>query len=484
LVSGYLVFMFNSYTYKIIFLPLLIVVCFAFFFALSSPVSAYEDVVLKQEQYSAQLNIESIIQNFTPTSTLNVDYFEIYDQATSTVNIYFCKGYGGNGHAEYGCGTSTLMATFMNQLIGDGYTRLEFLSTQTFSNGQNYFFKINHPDEDGDDADLFTVGCKAGTNPYLGGEIYRWNTGPGPWESRPVDDLTFRLIGNSSEVDWTYDWFQLGESYPDVYMPIQQVCLLSDQWCNLEYWYNEQAIGADLYFIYDNGQEISPANSSTSTTITYQTGYMDSLYLASSTVNGIATTTEFCILYNTPGYGEVKECGMILIWVEDDYFPTMPSGFCEATTTEEICSGISTSTDWFGIDFGYAFECGGRRLIHWMVCPSEDSFEMLETTINQWETMFPYSVFSQITNAFIDSQATTTAFTINITTLTGIEGHDTELALLEEGMMLDTWGVVWEKVYALMEYVLYFFGFLAIMMILLGQGTFSYFRSKFKKHDN
>lgn len=296
-----------------------------------------------------------------------------------------------------------------------------------------------------------------------------------------TDDGTFfdNVITESGiEYDWTEDWFETDTNYPNVNMPIQQVCFTSDidNYCPLEFYYNDLSVGGDLYFIYDNGQSIRKSNSSTSTKIVYNSGFSDFLYLTSQSE---ATTTPFCIIYDINGYGQVNECGMNIQWVDSTYFPEMPQAFCSTTT--DPCSNISTSTTWLGIDFGYSMECSAKRLAQWSFCPSENSYKTLNRTINQWETMFPYSVISQITNSFINTNATTSAFTINITKLTGINGYDTELPLLEEGMMVSTWGILWEKIYSLMEAVLYFFGFMFILFVIILQHNVTSFVKKIRK---
>jgi hypothetical protein len=284
--------------------------------------------------------------------------------------------------------------------------------------------------------------------------------------------LPYFYVSEESIINWSYDWFTLDPDYPDFYMPIQQVCFIDsiDPYCNLEYWYNKEAIDSELYFIYDNGQVIRPYNSATSTTVEYASGLQSSLYLTSQSE---ATTTPFCLFLENSEYGDISQCGYNIEWIDSSYFPEMPDGFCSSTT--DPCSDIATTT------FGGEIECGFRRLGQWAICPSDESLEIFNNTINIWERIPPYSLISQITNAFLDSTATSVAFSINITSLTGIDGYNTNMPLLEEGMMTNTWGSLWEMVYSLMEKVLWFFGFLTMLFIFLGQGTFAIIKNKILK---
>lgn len=260
------------------------------------------------------------------------------------------------------------------------------------------------------------------------------------------------------DYDWSMNWIQISDSDPDFTFSVNNNCVIDHEFCRLQYWYNEEAVGGQLFFIYNNGQSKWPSNSATNTEIIWKDGLENYMLLEPQTES---TSTPFCIYMIHPD-GDVLQCGYNLYWVDSSYFEFE---FAEDyLCRSDVCDDLSTSTNWFGLDFGFSLECGGRRLIKYSICPSTSSVEVFQNTVNRWNNIFPYSVFAQMTTSFIDVTATTTSLTFNFTDLLSIEGFDFDLPVLYTGIMTDTWGELWTIIYRIQEWIVYIFGFIYLVM--------------------
>lgn len=60
---------------------------------------------------------------------------------------------------------------------------------------------------------------------------------------------------------------------------------------------------------------------------------------------------------------------------------------------DSVCDDISTSTTWYGIDFGYAIECGFRKLSYWAFTPKPSTYLKLDNAKQEIMQEFPFEMF-------------------------------------------------------------------------------------------
>lgn len=411
---------------------------------------------IEQNNQNTALNRDITCQTFIPTTEL-FNGVGVYQQSQTNqelnYDLYFCLGdlstYATSTYGveqAYNCNNFTFIASTSVTSTQNSWNNF-ILTNQSLNTGSTYYFCLYNPPGKNEGWQIHT------SNQYDDGKVISAN--PGYSEYWASGDMKFRIFYDDdlieSEYNWSYEWFDLESDYPDFYMPIQQICFTSsvDEYCNLEYWYNSQSIGSTLNFVYDNGQPIRPLYAATSTIITYTSGNQSILYLESQDE---ATTTPFCLYLENDSYGDISQCGYVIEWVDASYFPEMPDAFCSSST--DPCSEISTST------FGGEIECGLKKIGQWLVCPSDESFNSLQTTYSMWQQIFPYSIFSQITDTFLNIQATTTSFDLKLSI---IDESAEDAVIYRQGLLTEKFPVFWERFVFIQQSILYILTFIYLV---------------------
>lgn len=257
-------------------------------------------------------------------------------------------------------------------------------------------------------------------------------------------------------------YWELTALYPDFSAPERNICFIGQD-CDIEVRFNDRAVDGTLFFIYDNGEnERFPEYASSSYLVTRTADYTMHL---TEPQQGSTTEQKYCLYLQVDPYLGANEFGQYL-----GYYDKVMCGFYnvwvdEATYTADldyiqgdVCDDVASSSGSFADDFRYGLECGARRIGYFFFHPSSNSYKKISDIKTTMDTVFPFSIYDQVTDAFAESTSTLESFTINFTELTGIPGYDTDLELAGESTM-QSLGGFWNVFYSAMEMIIYILAF-------------------------
>lgn len=272
------------------------------------------------------------------------------------------------------------------------------------------------------------------SNPYSRGEHW-FNSG---W------DMSVRIYGDDYSSVSVYepaDWFGEVEIESEEWLSIndEQYCIIGSA-CFVWFNYNSEMVDKEVYLIQSTASE----------PLTYRT--LDDILIKEDYWN---LTTE------DPGVPERQ------LWYMVDPENERGTGFYLNWTDESIlqfcddwdcdCTDVATGTDWF--NFQYGIECGARRLMCWGVCPDDDTILKFAKTVDRANTIFPYSVYNKIKTKFDNYSlaSSTEQFTFNFYDfgITDNSSFDEDLVLASSTIMETTFGTFWNRIYWIMEVLLY-----------------------------
>jgi len=87
-------------------------------------------------------------------------------------------------------------------------------------------------------------------------------------------------------------------------------------------------------------------------------------------------------------------------------FPDIPN--LDIDVLEHICDDVATSSGSTFDDFRYGIECGARKLMYWVIYPSDTVTAKLQTAYDELKATFPFSAYFGLTDTITES-ATSTA---------------------------------------------------------------------------
>lgn len=312
-----------------------------------------------------------------------------------------------------------------------------------------------------------TTGCSTAKNNFY---IYNNMSGKNYY----IDNLRIYVGQQPYEFTQEYvDYWQYDNSVPDIKVNQGTICFLDDVNCNIEVSYNDLAVGSILYYIPINSRSDStnclPENaeqyyslSSSSRTQTFN--------IASSTSGGVVGEKNYCLwlekndfeYLGNYGYSS-KHSPFYILWEETENYS---SSF---TPYEDPCSNVASSTGDFWDDMRYGIECGIAKVSYYLIKPSPYSVKKVHTIMSEGSQMFPFSLYKQI-STFMQPASSTLEMQLemNITELTGIPGGNQDLVLLSKDTFSD-WGVVYDKVYSFIEFLIYLGTFLYLLSDFIGR---------------
>lgn len=105
-------------------------------------------------------------------------------------------------------------------------------------------------------------------------------------------------------------------------------------------------------------------------------------------------------------------------------FPFEEMTFFSNDTYEHICDDVATSSGSYYDDFRYGIECGFRKIIYYVIYPSDKSVNNITKAYGTLKKQFPFSAYFGLTDTINESVATTTtnnngSFKIPFITSTG-----------------------------------------------------------------
>lgn len=218
-----------------------------------------------------------------------------------------------------------------------------------------------------------------------------------------IDVDTFYNIAGQADLyatstDWTGDWFNLNDTLPDYYTAISDVCFINET-CNVVLYYNDQAIGKQIYFIYDNGQDVFPVNAELDFTIptTYNNEYIFNPTTATTT-----QSQDYCLYLEDSVNGDKLQCGMTIHWYDRDIYvdDIITQNWC---AEENVCEGVATSSD-----FLYGFQCGARKTLCWAFAPTPNSLDTFKSSTEKFRNSFPFNLTFSLIDAVDESISTST----------------------------------------------------------------------------
>lgn len=434
-------------------------------FFLPSFVFAEEIIYIEQTEYNSTSN-GFLCQSFTPVATSSeITSISLYvGGISSEVVVNFCQGdmptnvldlsSGTYPNRRLNCENGGDIEISYNELnFNTGSTSISEMEIKNFNinsftveTGNNYYFCINSIDET-----LQINTNEDDNNPYAGGR--RTNNAN--------DDLYFILYEEiTGESEWTEEYFTLNDTRSDFYSPIEDVCFINKD-CYITLYYNDLAIGKEIYFIDQNAESNFPEYADFSFTIpaTYNNEYLFT--------PDTATTTgeqEYCLYLEDEIYGDVLKCGMTIYWYDEDIYlnDIITNTYC---SEEIVCADVATSSD-----FLYGFNCGFRRSICWAFAPSEKSVSTLKSTINKFQSSFPFNIPFGLINSIddnINSASTTSGASFGLPMVASTTGELYMVNGIDENSFQEVFGASTSSMletYA--DYIIYFFISLAIAFII------------------
>lgn len=442
---------------------LIIVGISAYVLSLAIPVFASDNVFAESLTSSGNLTNTYFGQTFIPTaSSTNISRISLLcplGQATTTVDIYLCKGTndGTDFTNTYDCtdtGNELEKIWLNNTFFCDGNVINIDLDPIKIYNGNNYYFSVVNS------ANKQFTYSGAGGGQYgdgvmlpsgVGDDLYfkvwyddTWNQG-----NSSVDITTFPDWQGTVSVEAEYDLVVNEINY----CTIGYTCRI---WVN----YNRESVGHTIYLTKDDSDRFDLAGAIDSEELLDGT-FLQTYFSIPATTTPY--TAEYCIYHEfMDGESDTIDCNIQLIWQDES---TFLADYFDDFNCSTICSDIATGTDAF--NFKYGVECAFRSTLCWGLIPSDQSLVKFARAVYQIENTFPFSVYTQVQNVIqdIDLQATTTPLTMNWTTF-GLP-YNATTTLASTTAMEDTFGSFWTTIYDIAEKVIYFFGFLYIVMEIL-----------------
>lgn len=89
-------------------------------------------------------------------------------------------------------------------------------------------------------------------------------------------------------------------------------------------------------------------------------------------------------------------------------FPFEEMTFFSDDTYDHICDDVATSSGEFWDDFRFGIECGFRKIVYWVIYPSDKSVNNLSKGYANLKKQFPFSAYFGITDTINESIASTT----------------------------------------------------------------------------
>jgi len=138
---------------------------------------------------------------------------------------------------------------------------------------------------------------------------------------------------------------------------------------------------------------------------------------ASGTIEYFNLFSQVCYtdcLFDTcvEGCGILKGGFTIEWWDEDEYLPDM-------SVFDDPCFTIATSSGTFADDFRYGFECGGAKLIHWAISPSDETWVAYTNEYRSLANNFPVNILLNTRSALQQGNSTTTTQFFPLLSATG-----------------------------------------------------------------
>lgn len=351
--------------------------------------TAYYDYSLISEYGTThQISSTTLGQSFQPTETqvdglllswLNVDG----DPGTYAVDFtfYLCKGETTDQDfaTSYDC-TGNELIVAINKL-SDSYSStssvhyelIEFPSTYNLEVGAWYYFSID-------------VWNTASTSFTTTGQ-HLVDLIPGDVLMLPDTDnfdIQFRLFKYFAGED--LEDYEVSDLCPDVKGVYTQTCL-EDTDCNIQYWFNDLAIGSTIYltpaspenfpeYAIDSEVIVETFDNSGFLTLPYSTG-----------------TSSYCFWLEydeLPLCGDsFRICGFEVGWASStNYFPDMGQ-------FDNPCLGLTDDSS-----FTYGVHCGLRRFSVWLFEPSEEALLKLERVMDDFKNNFPVNIFYLLDYSF------------------------------------------------------------------------------------
>lgn len=236
-----------------------------------------------------------------------------------------------------------------------------------------------------------------------------------------IADVNDINSGDTNTVNYDYT---LDLSYPDFNSVTSQTCIIGQQ-CNLWFSFNALAVGYPMYLTYYASSTI-PSNAISSTLVTASEFWQNAV-----TVPAVSTSTEikYNLLLDGGAYGWTTKTGIIIKWVDGDYWEELlqdkyGADLAEYCAEVVVCDGIATTSS-----FLYGVQCGMQKTICWTFAPTNNSKKFIINSIKGIEESFPFNLYFTFINR-LASIADNQTMTANVLTVPFIN-NDGEYIMLD-----------------------------------------------------
>lgn len=444
------------------------------------PVYADMSIWLNQDEADNTGSVITYLQTFTPDQDrwLSTLYLPGNDEIEE-VYIHLCKGTGIASGTPIG-------AKYCN------YSNHELIATTTCqSDTSNYYcaFSASYPVYSGEDyyityysedSSLRSSTEEWGGSETQAGQVYFQNSvwpnkftgyaNPSYWNRTPdlylqiwYDDTVYQEPSTTTNEYYDDD---LSTDEPDINSLYNKTCYVGED-CILHFSFNVLAIGGTVY-LNDYASTSIPSTALASTTVTVSPFWQ----------NYVELPAEHDNVYRQYNLTLVKDLnwyvitGINVYWVtREEWDAFMDSRAMdilnEYCNYDTLCDDIATGTDWF--DFKYGIQCGGRYLSCWLFYPNASTTQEFYNTITETKQQFPMNLFFRMRDMFqeIQDYENTNVLTFNFTDIIGVPGFEDELVIASSTSMSYVFGDMWDRIYWIMERLIYLFGFIYIITRLI-----------------
>lgn len=382
------------------------------FFAAASGAKATNSIDINNLQLVGQYDTGWVnaMQGFRPT-TNNLSGFSLWSDVgnvqTMTADLFICKGTttqniliyhsrSTSTEAEYGCGSTTLVAkyasTTFNDTVASGAgnyatTTVFFPSPLNMEIGKDYYFVLHYI------SGQRNLKPSLNYNTYLATDTEKfffntwWNG-----QQRQTDNS-----GGTGGVDMPFaTWYnyELNAAKITIIEPVDAQRVYDNMPLTIKWSIYNPGLAYNGGFIkilnkstWTALQDITFDVSTTSATAQIDLPFSD-FEKANYRIYGN--------LYNS-ATGQMSSTSNIVDFVVGSDTIYLGKGDQQYMTgsqlsEQQLCAGIATSTFFGGI------ECGFKKVIAWAIVPNEDTVSRLKYSYSEFKTVFPFNAYFQVTD--------------------------------------------------------------------------------------
>lgn len=431
-------------------LAFVIVVAFAFFLGLSTPVLANEiNIVGDYDDYSGSCWDRNSYQSFTGTG-FYLDRIRWYGFIASGTPIYV------NLCDSANCNGTQYRSIYFNpwSQATSTYSYLWFDiddladSTDTYlASGTTYYLVFN---QDNGEPSCPVTDMNIALdydNPYSGGR--NWvNANYDNWIIINGQDYTDEI--NIIDYPDDDDLLITVEAEQDLVFDKEYYCMVGFE-CRLRINYSRNLVNHTLYLLYDTPTFDIPGDAIDDVNLIQDRLMFD--YLSAPT--GTTTGQLSLMLFDRhpdldPSLDKLYD-GITLYYTDSgSKLMDLFGDIC----LDDPCADVATTTGWLSGTVG-DIECAGKRIGDWLLCPATTTVYNFVASYDNMKQTFPFSIYQDFKGVLTDFKNATSSNNLTLNWSTFSLPYDQEMVIASSTMMSGTFGTFWDTVYDIMKYSLW-----------------------------